>query len=116
MKKITKMKAFTVLSMAAVLMFASTSLYANSWNLSGSATYFAGRVMASLNWNTSACGSSNVDVFRDGAKVATTANDGAWGTSYFGPSSGSANYWVCEAGSTTWYNSATCSNVKTLSW
>ncbi len=45
----------------------------------------------------------------------TTANDGAqthmtWGTG------GSANYWVCAAGSISYYNSATCSNVVTVNF
>ena len=114
--KIAKTKMITVLGMATVLMFASTTLFAGSWSLSGEAGYFFGRVLPSLSWSPSGCSSSNVDVFRDGNKIATTANDGGWATAYFGPSSGSANYWICEAGSTSWYNSSTCSNVKTVSW
>ncbi|MDJ0842556.1 MAG: hypothetical protein QNK37_39015 [Acidobacteriota bacterium] len=116
MKKITNVKAFTVLAMVLVVSLGTFSLASGSWNLTGSAGYFAGRVWPSLSWNAGASSASSVDVFRDGNKIATTSNNGSWSGYYFGPSSGSANYWVCDAGSTTWYNSATCSNVRTVTW
>ena len=73
---------------------------------------FAGR-RASLWWQGT-CG-GNVDIFRNGVMIASNSpNDGyhmdwlGWGSTL-----ASANYWVCAAGSTGWYNSATCSNVST---
>jgi hypothetical protein len=74
--------------------------------------YFAGRQIGTLYWNGCLVG-ANVDVFKDGVKILTTPNDGVQGTFVVGPQ-GTANYWVCDAGSTTWYNSATCTNVITL--
>jgi hypothetical protein len=81
--------------------------------LDGSGAFFASRNIATLTWNSSCVDTANVDIFRDGVKVSTTPNDGGQGDMYFS-SATSANYWVCEAGSTSWYNSATCSNVKTI--
>lgn len=81
--------------------------------LTGSGAYFAGRQIASLNW--SCVQGANVDVFRDGVKVMTTPNDGGQTHQQFAPQ-GTANFWVCTAGSTSWYDSATCTNVVTLSF
>jgi len=44
--------------------------------------------------------SANVDIFRDGVKTVTTANDGAH-TDSIGKGSGTHTYKVCEAGTTT---------------
>lgn len=81
--------------------------------LSGEGTIFAGKRWAFLNWSQAP--SASVDVFRDGVKIVTTANDGQHTDSFVG-SALSANYWVCDAGSTTWYNSFTCSNVVTVTF
>ena len=81
--------------------------------LRGSGATFAGQRMAFLNWKFSP--GSQVDVFKNGVKVLTTPNDG--GQTHFFPFWGTpptANYWVCEAGSTSSYNSDTCSNVVTI--
>lgn len=82
--------------------------------LTGDGTVFGGRNLASLQWPCRTClETANVDVFRDGVKIATTANSGGYTDWFFGSVS-SANYWVCEQNSTTWYDSSTCSNVTTV--
>lgn len=81
--------------------------------LSGDGTTFASQKWAWLSWCSSCQSTGNVDVFRDGTKIATTSNSGGY-TDRFTSSATSANYWVCEAGSTSWYDSDTCSNVVTV--
>ena len=61
---------------------------------------------ADLTWSGAA--STTVDVYRNGIKVATTPNDGAY-TDKPGKLS-AATYKVCEAGV------ATCSNSVTVGW
>jgi hypothetical protein len=62
---------------------------------------------ADLSW--SGATSANVDVYRNGAVVTTTANDGAYKDKP--PKTiTSATYQVCEAGTST------CSNEMTVSW
>ncbi|MCB1037840.1 MAG: M4 family metallopeptidase, partial [Acidobacteria bacterium] len=81
--------------------------------LTASGTTFASKRWATLTWKYA--DTANVDIFRDGVKVLTTPNDGSQLHSV--PLAGSAptaNYWVCDAGSTTWYDSNTCSNVVTV--
>ena len=51
-------------------------------------------------------GSSSVDVYRNNAKVATTANDGAYTDTIGGKSGGTYRYEVCEAGTSTCSNEA----------
>jgi subtilisin family serine protease len=63
---------------------------------------------ADLTWTGAT--SANVDVLRDGAVVATTANDGAYTDSTGQKGSGSISYRVCEAGTTV------CSNVVSVSF
>lgn len=89
--------------------YCSASRYAQ---LAGEGTIFAGR-RAWLDWCRTCLTTANVDVFRDGTKIATSTNSGSYFDSFFAEVS-SANYWVCEAGSTTWYDSDTCSNVVTV--
>jgi PKD repeat protein len=62
-----------------------------------------------LSWNGAS--STNVDVYRNGAVVATTANDGAY-TDSTGNKGGNVSYTyqVCEAGTST------CSNQTTVSF
>jgi PKD repeat protein len=54
---------------------------------------------ADLTW--SGATSASVDVFRNGAKVMTTANDGAYTDGIPGKGGGSFTYRICEAGTTT---------------
>jgi subtilisin family serine protease len=60
---------------------------------------------ADLTW--SGAGSTNVDVLRNGSKVATTANDGAYTDNIDQRGGGSYTYKVCEAGTSTCSNEAT---------
>ncbi len=63
---------------------------------------------ADLTW--SGATSTNVDVYRDGSLIATTANDGAYQDGPLGRGGGSAAYQVCEAGT------AICSNTVSGGW
>lgn len=67
-----------------------------------------GRHYAALKWVDA--DSSEVDVYRDGVKIATTANDGAY-TDSLGKARGTFRYLVCEAGSST-----DCSNDASVSF
>ncbi|MEX0748333.1 MAG: S8 family serine peptidase, partial [Rhodothermales bacterium] len=59
---------------------------------------------ADLSW--SGATSASVDVYRNGAKVATTANDGAYTDNIGAKGGGSYTYKVCDAGTTTCSNNA----------
>ncbi|MGD8902863.1 MAG: S8 family serine peptidase [Anaerolineae bacterium] len=63
---------------------------------------------ADLTWSGAA--SANVDVYRDGSKVATTPNNGAYSDGPLGKAIRSATYKVCEAGTST------CSSVVEVTW
>jgi subtilisin len=63
---------------------------------------------ADLSW--SGATSTNVDVYRDGTFLTTTANDGGYTDGPLGRGGGSATYQVCEAGTST------CSNSVSVSW
>jgi hypothetical protein len=63
---------------------------------------------ADLTWSGAA--SVDVDVYRDGTKVATTSNDGAYSDGPLGKAIRSATYQVCEAGTST------CSSVVEVTW
>ncbi|MCW8109661.1 S8 family serine peptidase [Alteromonas ponticola] len=52
-----------------------------------------------LTWGNAA--TTNVDIFRNGAKIVTTANDGAYTDNLNTKGGGSYQYQVCEASSTT---------------
>ncbi|HWB73287.1 MAG TPA: S8 family serine peptidase [Egibacteraceae bacterium] len=60
---------------------------------------------ADLTWQGAT--STNVDVYRDGAVIATTANDGAYTDDIGAKGAGSYTYKVCEAGTTICSNEAT---------
>ncbi len=60
---------------------------------------------ADLEW--SGATSTNVDVYRNGSVVATTANDGFYTDNIDARGAGSYTYEVCEAGTTTCSNEAT---------
>jgi len=66
--------------------------------LSASGYKRKGRVNVNLSW--SGASASSVDIFRNGSKVATTANDGAY-TDATGQRRGTFVYKVCDAGTTT---------------
>jgi subtilisin family serine protease len=57
-----------------------------------------------LNWNGAT--STNVDVFRNGARITTTTNDGFYTDNINKKGSGSYTYKVCEAGTSTCSNEA----------
>ena len=63
---------------------------------------------ADLSW--SGATSTSVDVYRDGAKITTTANDGAHTDNIGRRGGGTYTYRVCEAGTTT------CSNETTVTF
>jgi serine protease len=67
-----------------------------------------GTKYADLTW--SGATSTNVDVYRNGVLVITTANDGAFTDGPLGKGGGSATYQVCEAGTNV------CSNTVSVSW
>jgi hypothetical protein len=66
-----------------------------------------GRQRVDLSW--SGATSANVDIYRDGVVIATTANDGFYLDNLNRRGSGSYTYQLCEAGSTT-----ECSNEATV--
>jgi subtilisin len=67
-----------------------------------------GGLTADLTW--SGANGASVDIYRSGAVVATTENDGFYTDATGMRGSGSATYQVCEAGTST------CSNVVTVNW
>ena len=67
-----------------------------------------GQQKADLTW--SGASSTSVDVFRNNARIATTANDGFHTDNINGRGGGSYSYRVCEAGT------ATCSNTVTVTF
>ena len=77
-------------------------------SLSVTAYKVRGAQYADLTW--SGATSTNVDVYRNGGLVATTANDGAYTDMTGQKGGGSADYQVCEAGT------GTCSNTVNVSW
>ncbi len=79
-------------------------------SLSVSAYKVKGSQKADLSW--SGATSTNVDVFRDGDKISTTGNDGAYTDNIDKKGGGSDTYQVCEAG----INPFTCSNEVTVSY
>jgi subtilisin family serine protease len=76
--------------------------------LSASGYKVQGLQKADLKW--SGASSTNVDVFRNGAKVATVANSGAYTDNINARGGGSYRYRVCEA------NTSTCSNEVTVTF
>lgn len=74
--------------------------------LTGNGYKVQGRWRADLSW--SGAQGSNVDIYRDGSIVATTANDGAYTDATDFRGGGSLTYQVCEAGTST------CSDTVTV--
>lgn len=79
-----------------------------SINLSASGYKVKGVQNADLTW--SGATSTSVDIFRSGAKITTTANDGFHTDNIGKKGGGSYTYKVCEAGTST------CSNEVTVSF
>jgi subtilisin family serine protease len=78
----------------------SISLTANGYKSRGVA-------YVDLNWNNA--GTSNVDIYRNGSKIVTTANDNSYTDTINSKGGGSYAYQVCEQGSTT-----ACSTTQTV--
>jgi PKD repeat protein len=78
------------------------------FTLSVSSYKVKGVKYADLTW--SGATSVNVDVYRDGSAIATTANDGLYTDGPLGKGGGSNTFKVCEAGTNT------CSNTVTVNW
>jgi PKD repeat protein len=81
---------------------------ASSITLSASGYKVRGLQKADLTW--SGATSTNIDVYRDGVLIATTANDGQYTDNIDKTGRGSYVYQVCEAGT------GTCSNEVTVSF
>lgn len=81
----------------------SVSSGSTAISLSVSGYKVRGTATVDLTW--SGATSTSVDVFRNGAKITTTANDGAH-TDSIGKVSGTFTYKVCEAGTSTCSNEA----------
>lgn len=81
---------------------------AGDFSLTATGYKVRGLQKADLNW--SGASSANVDIYRDGALVATTGNDGAYTDNIDRRGSGTYTYQVCEAGT------ATCSNEATVTY
>lgn len=64
------------------------------------------RGVATVNLTWSGASGSSVDVFRNGSRITTTANDGAHTDSLGRGVSGTFTYQICEAGTSTCSNSA----------
>jgi subtilisin family serine protease len=82
---------------------------ASTIQLSGSGTKVRGRWRSSLSW--SGASTSQVDIYREGAKIATVNNTGSYidQTNFRG--GGTLTYQVCETGS-----SPDCSNLVTINF
>jgi len=76
--------------------------------LSASGYKSKGSQYVDLSW--SGAGSANVDVYRNGGLLVTTANDGAYTDATGSKGAGSYDYQVCEAGTST------CSNVANVTF
>jgi subtilisin family serine protease len=76
------------------------SLTANGYKSRGTA-------YVDLNWNNA--GTSNVDIYRNGSKIVTTANDNSYTDTINSKGGGSYAYQVCEQSSTT-----ACSTTQTV--
>jgi len=77
-------------------------------SLSVAAYKVRGTQYADLTW--SGATSINVDIYRDGVLIATTANSGAYTDNLNQKGGGSATYQVCEAGTSS------CSNPAVATW
>lgn len=76
-------------------------------SLTASGYKVKGQKRVDLSW--SGASSTSVDVFRNGSKITTTANDGAYTDAMNTKGGGTYTYKVCEAGTSTCSNEATVS-------
>lgn len=83
----------------------TVSSSSGGFTLTATGSKVKGTKSADLSWTGGSA--DEIDVYRDGSVVATTANDGAY-TDTIGKGGGSHTYQVCDAGT------ATCSNTVTL--
>ena len=74
-------------------------------SLSATGYKVRGLQKADLTWSDAA--GTNVDVYRDGSAITTTANDGFYTDNINNRGGGSYTYQVCEAGTSTCSNTAT---------
>ncbi len=72
-----------------------------------SATGYKVKGLQTVDLTWSGATSTSVDVYRNGARITTTANDGAYTDAINKKGGGSYTYKVCEAGTTTCSNEAT---------
>jgi hypothetical protein len=82
----------------------ATTLPATGVSLSAVGYKVKGQKQVDLTWTGAS--SSNMDVFRNGVKVVTTANDGFYTDSISAKGGGSYSYIVCEADTSTCSDSA----------
>jgi hypothetical protein len=82
----------------------TTTSTATSAKLSARGYKEKGLQKANLAW--SGLSATSVDVYRNGSKISTTANDGAMTDAIDNRGSGSYTYKVCEAGTSTCTNQA----------
>jgi hypothetical protein len=75
-------------------------------SLTATGTKVRGVQRVDLAW--SGATSADVDVFRDGVRIAVTANDGAYTDNLNRKGAGTYDYMVCEAGTTA------CSPMRTV--
>ena len=80
------------------------------FTLSASTYKVRGAGVVELSWSGTTSENGDVDVYRDGSLLITTANDGEYTDNSLGKGGGSATYQVCEAGTST------CSNTVSVSW
>jgi len=78
------------------------------FNLNGTGTKIQGNWVSNLTW-TGASG-TQVDIFRNGSKIATVSNSGTYTDNTNFRGGGSLNYQICQAGSST------CSNTITINF
>jgi subtilisin family serine protease len=80
----------------------------SGFTLDGTGTKVQGRWRADLSWTGSSA--NQIDVFRDGSRIATVSNSGSYTDQTNNRGGGSLTYRVCEAGTST------CSNNITLNF
>ncbi|MQA99898.1 MAG: S8 family serine peptidase [Actinobacteria bacterium] len=81
------------------------------YNFTATGRKVKGTKYVDLSWNTGAFASSTVDVWRDGAPVGSTANDGSHTDGPLGKGKGTYYYFICETG-----NPGNCSNLAVVSF
>jgi PKD repeat protein len=80
---------------------------AASGGITLSATGYKVRGLQKVDLGWSGAAGSDVDIYRDGAQLTMTANDGFYTDEINQRSGGSYTYWICEAGTSTCSGNAT---------